>query len=1042
MYKNQINNKLGFYFLFISFFLLMIVNPTVLHAQDNNQKSSQNVVQDLHGNPISNVNVLIKGTSKSVQTSDNGIFVLDFKSGDVLIFTHKDFLINESTMSERDQKKGVLIRMQDKLVKSSTLIPHPYSEERDSESYIGSASTVYSDKLTSMMGTTIIPALQARIAGLNIFQVRGARERHTSANYSGSLGGDVPVFGRGLYSDNSEFAISSRGLAPVVVIDGVQREFYAIDPDVIESVSLQKDALSSMFLGMQSSRGALIVTTKEPTKGPLQVSFTGKMGVNSPVIMPKPLNSYQYAYLLNEALENDGKLPFYSNEDFAKFRLEDNPYTHPNVNWYDELFNENSVSQYYNLNVSGGNNVAQYFVGLGYTSEEGLFKTSNDNPYNTNLNYQRYMITSKVNVNVTSDFTANILLIGRIESGNQPGGTGTGYNDLLNAIYSTPNSAYPVKNKNNSWGGNISFTNNLMSQTLNSGYLLDNSRDVLGTINLNYDFSKIVKGLSASAKGSITTQTRSYTDRTKRSAVYAFKEDDFGQPVYTMYSTPTPQVSKFYSVGNYQSMYGQFAVNYKRLFDNHSVQAGVKADTRTVLNNYDLPEIPSNIIADLSYDYAKKYFIQASIAESYYNRYAPGKRWGNFQAVGVGWYVSNENFMDEIDFVDKFKLRAVYGNTGNGVSNSGYYLWSQTYSYHGAAWYSLGSSQSSGHFTTENFPLANPNITWEKAHKVNLGVDISMLKDRLQFTVDYYNDNYHDLLQNRGKNIELMGAQYPPENIGKILRTGVELTAIYQNRIGSFNYYVSANWNIENSKVLFIDEQEMPHDYLYRTGRPQGVMFGLMSDGFLTAEDITAGYPVMQGFTDIQPGDIKYIDKNEDGVIDEFDASIIGGDKPLSFFGVDLGVEYKGFELSMLLQGVYNRDIYLGNRDFTEGFMSNNQHFGQAYEHLLNRWTPENAENATFPRLSAGGNNYNQGNGWGSSFWVKSGNFIRLKSINVAYTLPQSFSKNYLGNMRVKVFATGQNLFTLSAYSLLDPEVQFTEYPIQKNINFGVNVKF
>lgn len=1042
MYKNRNIYSYKYLFAFIIISLLLNVSLAEMFAQESGYKSSKNIVQDLYGIPIADVDIVIVGTNKSTKTSEDGTFVLDLNKDDLLRFSHSDFLLCESKISEKDIKKGLLIRLQDKLVKSSAVVPEPYGKTINSDSYLGSASTVYSDEINSMLGTTIIPSLQARVTGLNVIQVRGTRQHFTSANYSGSIGGNVPVFGRGLYSDNSEYLISSRGVVPVVIVDGIQREFYAIDPDVIESISLQKDALSSMFLGMQSSSGALIITTKQPTKGALQVSLTSRVGVNSPVKMPKPLDSYQYAYLLNEALENDGKLPYYSNDDFSKFRDQSSPFTHPNINWYDQLLDPNSISQYYNLNVSGGNDVARYFVGVGYTSEDGIFKTSSNNSYNTNLSYQRYMITSKVNVNVTKDFSANILLMGRIEDGSQPGGNGTGYTELLSTIYSTPNSAYPIKNPNDSWGGNNSFTNNLMSQTVNSGYIIDNARDVLGTINLNYDFNRFIKGLSVSALGTVTTQTRSYTNRTKRSPVYSYKNDEYGNPVYTMYSTPSSQLNKFYPVGAFQSMYGQFAVNYDRIIKNHSVNVNVKADTRTVINNYDLPEIPSNVILGLSYDFANKYFIQASLAESYYNRYAPGKRWGTFSAVGLGWDASKEEFLQNIDYLDKFKIRAVYGNTGNGISNSGYYLWSQTYSYNGAAWYSLGTSQSSGNYTTENYPLANPNITWEKANKINAGFDVSMLNNRVQLTFDYYNDSYYDLLQIRGKSIELMGSQYPPENIGKTRRSGTELTVMYQDKVGKLNYYLSGNWSVEYSKILFMDEQSMPHDYLYRTGKPVGAFFGLLADGFLTADDIANGYPVMTGFNDIIPGDIKYVDKNNDGVIDEFDATVIGGDKPISFFGIDLGMEYQGVEFSMLWQGVYNRDIYLEDRNFTEGFMNKNQHFGQAYEHLLNRWTPENADYATYPRLSAGGNNYNHGNGWGSSFWVKSGNFLRLKYINIAYTLPQSISKNYFGNTRIKFFVTGQNMFTMSAYSLQDPEVEFTNYPLMKNINFGFNVKF
>lgn len=1038
-----INNKSLYKILFLSIWLLSGIRPVNTMAQTVEPEAKMiHQVLDTYGSPVNGVKITIKGSGHITTTGIDGQFELPFTVGDVLTYTHPKFTYHEARVSKLDIDKGVRVHLQEELVTIPDYIPGPYGDDIASSSYLGSASTAYTSQLVKSMGSSILPAITGRITGLNISQYRGARVSQTAENSDQAIMARVPLFGRRDDSDNSQFFISSRGQTPVVIVDGIQREFYSIDPDAIESISLQKDALSSMFLGMQSSRGALIITTKLPTESALHVSFTSRVGVNSPVKMPKPLDAHKYAWLLNEALSNDGKQPFYSYDDFSNFRDNSSPYLHPNVNWYNELLDDSYISQYYNLNVSGGNRVAQYHVSLGYTGEGGLFKTSPENSYNTNLDYQRYLITSKINVNVTDNFKAAISLIGRIGEGNQPGGNGNGYTGLLGTTFTTPNSAYPVKNPNGSWGGNVSFNNNLMSQTLNSGYIKDNTRDILGTMNLHYDFSKLVSGLSANVLGSITTQSRSAIFRTKRDAVYAYTINEVGNPVYAMYSTPSSQINSFRTTGNFQNLYGQLSVNYDRQFSVHGISGSLKGDTRTLLNNYDLPEIPSNIIANAAYNYDKKYFAQVALAESFYNRYAPGKRWGTFYSLGLGWDISKESFMESADWINQLKIRGVHGLTGNGITNSSYYTWRQTYSHHGAAWYPQGTSQSSGNFTTENHPLANTNISWEKARKTNLGVDISLLNDKIQFTSDFYLDRYFDLLQVRGKNIELMGASYPAENIGKNRQHGLEFMLAYQNNINKFNYYISGNWNIEYSKLLFMDEQDHPHDYLYRTGRPLGVSFGLIADGFLTAEDIANGYPVIQGFSNIQPGDVKYIDKNKDGVINEYDVSVIGNDKPFSFFGIDLGFTFSGFEFSMLWQGVYNRDLYLGDRHFTEGFLQVGQHYGQAYEHVQNRWTPETAETATLPRLSAGGNNYNYGNSWGTSLWMKSGNFIRLKNLHIGYNLPETVSRNYLANLRVKFFAGAQNLFTLSAIDLVDPEVGFTNYPLQKNINFGVNVKF
>ena len=1042
MYNIVIKKNDRFYFMLLAMCMLLgMLSPNMSAQGKNNHADITGKVVDQYGNPVSDVTVTMKNSNFKVVTGVDGIFKFQLKKGDILCLSHPGFIHKEIKVNKLKKTERVFrVTLDEHFIKDKELISGPY-EGKDKNHFLGSASTIYTDKLSSMMGTTILPALEGRLSGLNITQYRGARIHQTSANSTSDIVGNVPVFGEGFYSDNTEFNVGSRGIAPVVVIDGIQRELYSIDPEAIESVSIQKDALSSMFLGMRSSRGALVITTKEPIKQGFQLSFTGRFGVQSALKTPNPLSAHQYAYLLNEALQNDGKEPFYTYDDFNKFRTQSNPYTHPNVNWFDEILHNTSTTQSYNLNVTGGNKFAQYFVSVGYMGENGLFSNPTESDaHDTNLSYSRYMISSKVNINITDDFTAKVTLLGRVEDGNQPGAK---YSNLLNAIYTTPNNAYPIKNPNGTWGGNVTFDNNLMSQAINSGYIMDTARDMVGGINLKYDFDKLVKGLSARLVGNVSIQNRSYTERSKRAPVYSYGLDKEGKEIYTQYGSSDSQINKFYSVTSYQQMYGQFAVDYNRRFGVHGIKATLMGDTRHTLVNYDLPQLPSNIIADVAYDYAEKYFLQAALSESYYNRYAPGKRWGTFYAFGLGWDISKENFMENADWLNQLKLRGVFGKTGNGIDNSGYYMYRQTFSHIGTAGYPLGTEMSAmGNVTMENTPLANPFLTWEKAYKLNVGVDLAMFNNRLKFTADYYNDKYFDLLQNRGKSIELIGQYYPMENIGKVRRFGGDLSITYQGRVNDLSYYVSANWSCEQSKLLYMDEQEVPEEYLRQTGRPAGAIYGLVADGFFTTREEIEKSPVIDGFENIQPGDIKYKDLNNDKVINEFDRTVIGGDKPYSYFGIDLGFKWRGLDFSMFWQGAYNRDLYLQDWTLLEGFQANGRYYGQAYENILGRWTPETAESATFPRLTAGGNEYNRGNGWNSSFWLRSGNFIRLKDISLGYNLPDSFCNNYLGGLRLKIFVNGQNLFTKSACDLVDPEVGFTSYPLQRCISTGINIRF
>ena len=909
---------------------------------------------------------------------------------------------------------------------------------------LGASSTVYTNDLVKYQSATILTGLQGRLKGLNVSPFRGMQLLRTDANTKSDIVGAIPNVGGGIYGDNSEFLISARGQSPVAIVDGVERDLYSIDPEAIESVTIQKDALSNMFLGMRSSRGALIITTKNPdAKGGFHLSLTGKFGISSALKSgPNPLSAYQYAYLLNEALLNDGKSPLYTYDDFEAYRNGTSPYLHPDVNWKDAIMNNSTTSQAYNLNVTGGGRVAQYFVSLGYYSENGLFKTNDANSYNTNFKYNRYLITSKVNINVTDEFKVSMSLMGRIEEGNQPGGiSGTGYSDLLSNVWQTPNNAYPVLNPNGTYGGNASYTQNLYAQTTGSGYISSNTRDVVGTINLKYDFDKLVKGLSVGATGNISSQVRNAIVRTKQAQVFQYSITQQGNEAYDKYGDVSSQTNSYRSVSTYQYMYGKMYVDWERQFGMHGVKASLWGDTRTILNNYDLPMIPSNIGQKVEYNYDNKYFAQAAVTESYYNRYDNGRRWGTFWAVGLGWDISKEKFM-EASKIDQLKLRATYGHTGNGIDNAGYFSYLKRYNEDGGFWYSNGTSMSNGGSVSEISPLANTLLTWEKGRKVNVGLDLTLLKNRLTLSADYYNDYYYDILQSRGKSIQLLGIAYPAENIGKTRYYGLETQLSWQDHIGKVNYYVSANWSMEQNKRLFMDEQYVPYDYLRATGQPTGAIYGLVATGFLTAKDIADGYPVMNGFNNIQAGDVKYKDMNGDGEINEFDRTVIGGDKPTCYFGIDLGFEWKGLEVTALIQGAYNRDLYNSDRTLLEGFQVIGQSYGQAYTNLLNRWTPETAETATYPRLTAGGNMYNYGNNWNSSLFVQNGNYIRLKNATVSYKLPENFCRNYLGGLRVKIFVQGQNLLTWSRTRLQDPEVTFTSYPLQRTITTGINLNF
>jgi TonB-linked SusC/RagA family outer membrane protein len=625
-------------------------------------------------------------------------------------------------------------------------------------------------------------------------------------------------------------------------------------------------------------------------------------------------------------------------------------------------------------------------------------------------------------------------LFGRIQQATQPG---TGYAGILNTMYNTPNNAYPVYNPNGSFGGTTLFTNNLLSQTQASGYHRTNSNDVMANLDLNYNLSSVTKGLSVKLKGNLAFESQGLVIRNLQNNSYLLNRDSS----YSAVGASISQSNGYVSVSSARYSFAQAAVNYDRQFGKSNLNGMLLYDTRSVVLNFDLSGVTTNRALKLGYNYDSKYFIEASANSSGYNRYPPHNQYGLFYAVGLGWQMANESFIkDNISWISSWKWRATYGKTGNAnVDNYGYYNFSQTYGTSIGYPYTLGTARSVIQSYSEN-ALANPNIRWENAHKLDIGADIAFAKDHFKITADYFSDRYYDLLQVRGNSIALLGIPYTAENLGIRTVKGGELTLTYQNHVNNFNYFITGNGTIQKIVNVFTDEAPTPYPWMRRTGTTPDAIYGYTSLGFFKDAQDAASSASTVGYTP-QAGDIKYKDLNNDHIINQFDQSTIGNNKAMVFYGLSLGFNYKGFSVSAILQGVANRQIIFNN-NLMSGFNGLGQfgvnYVGQGYEALTGRWTPETADIATLPRLSVG--NANNNNNQTSTFYMRSGNYMRLKNAEIGYSIPYSWAHS-LGLSGIRVFANGENLVTLYGYKGVDPEVYGTVYPIQRVFNAGVTVK-
>ncbi|RYU87301.1 SusC/RagA family TonB-linked outer membrane protein [Mucilaginibacter terrigena] len=1021
---------------FTALVILMLAVGTSSHAMQQDTTAKINarpgmaggVVLDEYAKPLKGVKVAVKGTSDTASTDMYGRFEINAAINTILVFKYPNYNVQQVKVKGNQE---ITVRLIDTYIKAPSKIDVLYGTA-DVSKNLGAISTVYTNQLTTTPATLYTYALPGQLAGLNTFQYSGFATPQTTAQTHADFIGNVVAHNNYSPNDNTEFGLSLRGQVPITIIDGVQREIASLDPESIESVSVLKDGLSNILLGVNSSRGVLLITTKRALAGTPRISFTAQTGLQSPLGLPSPLPAYQYAYLYNEALQNDGKLPIYSAADFNAYRDHSDPSRHPDVNWYNTLLRKNSPMASYKLNVSGGSEIARYNVSLNYLNQDGMFKTASSVPYNTNNNLNRYIINSNVTVNVTKKFIVDLQLFGRIQSGTQPG---AGYGNILSGIYSTPNNAYPATNLDGSFGGTTTFTNNLLSQTQFSGYQRTSSNDVLANLDLTYDMSSITPGLSGKAKGNMALSSQGLLNRSLQNNSFLLKPDSS----YASVGSPIAQINNFTSISNARYSFAQLSVNYDRQFGKHNVTGMVLYDTRSVNLNFDLTSVTTNEAFKAGYNYDGKYFIEGAVNRSGYNRYPPGKQFGLFYAGGIGWQMGKEDFVkDNFSWISSWKWRATYGRTGNAnVDNVGYYNFVQTYSSPNGYQYSTGVVRGDvqGVYADQ---LANPFISWEKADKIDVGADIGLFNNHLKLTFDYYHDRYKDLLQVRGRNSLLLGAPYSVENIGIVLNQGEELTVTYQNNVGDFNYFISGNASLQSSKSIYSDETPSPYPWLRRTGRSTGAVYGYTALGFFKDAEEAASSPTITGYT-AKAGDVKYKDLNNDGVINQFDISSLGNEKPLLYYGTSLGFNYKGFSFSMIIQGLKNREFMFNNAMSNSfagiGFLGLT-YAGQGYDGLTGRWTPETAATATLPRLSLG----NANNTANSTLYLRSGDYIRLKNAEVGYNLPYQWIRT-LRLSGVRVFANGENLVTFYGYKGIDPEVSNGAYPIQRVVNVGVTVK-
>jgi len=993
--------------------LFSIFSFTVLFAQ----VSQHGVIKDNNGKLLSGVIITIQESTISAESNELGEFSIPSVSGDNLTFA-LDGYQTTSKVVDQDLKK-IDVTMQELKFGNTEqdIVPIAYSSKSKRD-------------LTSSISMTT-------------FDEFGKRKDMNAMNGLGGLINGLAVMSSGWSDTGVGTSFLIRGLkttssnnAPLVLVDDVERTFDQLNANEIESISVLKDAAALAIYGNRGANGVVLVKTRRGKKDKRDIIINAQVGMAQSLRLPKMLNAYDYARLYNVAQTMDGVAP--ANLKYSDIALNGykdvvngvdsaNIYKYPNVNFYNEFLKPLVKQQQYDLTMTGGNDIAKYFVLLGYMNQEGAYKYGDNSFY-------RYNYRSNVDVKLNSRLDVSLDMAGRLENQTTPGGH---YSyELFGQFANTPSNAYPIFNENGTLGGTNNYKYNPYGLMNRTGQRDQTNRYFNADVHFKLDLSDFLKGLSWNGKGGIDFMDGMISQLTSSQfAVYELLPDS----TYINNSTQDfAKTTNFWYTGKDRQFTFQTSFNYNQSWKNNRVNALALFYLRE-LNSMGIavPYKTVGFVSQLNYAYKNKYLLEGTASYTGSENLARGHRFGLFPALSAGWILSDEDFIrDNCNTLSFLKLRASYGATGLDKPFNDRFLFRENWG--DATGYAFGTS-GTGRTGTDQSRIGNDNLKWETSYKSNIGLDFGFLNNTLLWTIDGFYDNRKDILvQKYATTPTMAGLPLPYENAGETKSWGFDSELTYDKQINkSLRLVLKGNVMLTRSKIINIDEPFKQYAYQYQAGNPIGQPFGYESNGLFTQEELDNGSDVVQNGGNIHAGDLKYVDTNGDKKIDWNDAKPIAGNSiPNLIGGLNLSVRYKLVDFTVQMMGMADRYIYM------PGVYSNSFNGeGNASVYALQAWTPETAGTAIYPRLSIKNNSNNQQY---SDFWFRDGSFVKLKTVEIGYNLPSSVLKE-IGISKVRAYVNGYNLLSFDHVKDFDPEdtsAGIYHYPMQRIITLGMNVTF
>lgn len=1041
--------------------LLMVVGTGTALAQKTGRTITGKVL-DENNQPMPGVTIVVDGTTKGTMTGPDGTFTLaEVPSGSTVIVSCIGY--TNQVLPEGKSNYVVSLVPDSEMLEETVVVAFGQQKKL---SVTGAISTVASADLRKTTSTRLDNALAGRVTGLTSMQ---------------SGGGQPGVDGATMYLRG---AATTNGKSPLILVDGVERDnIRTIDMNEVESISVLKDASATALYGVQGANGVILIQTRKGQKGKAQLNISVDQSWTSFTKEPSRLHSWEYCELRNEALMNDSQAPEFSEETIAKFRnpllgLDPSSPDYDNQvairkavycdnDYYRMYLKSNTPQTRANANISGGTDFVNYFVNVGYIHQGGNLNTESPDylGYDPQCYMNRLSLRSNLDFHITKNLTASLNIASYAENVNMPA-VGDLYRGdqswmITDIIYQSqtilPISPGPVTDPR--FGGvsdgvvGYNYLDRSAYEIINRRGFHTNKRKNLNTqFSVNWDLGELVtKGLSVNGMAAYDTYNIGVLEGRKKEQVYNVRVDYDSETLSYSSSNADkiePLTMTSSRLSNYQ-IYVQGSINYARTFGKHNVTAMATAYRRFWEGTS--ADIPYNVLgtaARATYSFDDRYLVEGNLGYNGSEQFAPSKRFGLFPSGSIGWIASNESFLKGNKYLTWLKFRASYGLVGNDSMGGLRFLYQDDNKIQSGN----GFVQGLGGKIVKEGLIGNKSITWELSKKMNLGVEIGLFKD-FRINVDYFTEKRDQILLKRRTVPSFQGVSsdyIPRVNMGKVDNHGVDVEVSYSHTFNKdFSISSRVNFGFNDNTAIELDEPMRSEEYAYQyheEGFRLGQEFGYLIDwdspgnGYFTSQDeIDSYYPYGFGGKP-RVGDFVYKDVNGDGVIDQKDLSPIGYSTtvPGLNYGISLGLNFKGIDFNVLFSGLGRYSKYYSGQGVVEWTKQ-----GTYFDWTRNGWTEErykNGEKITYPAISTTKTVSHTEN----DFFIQNRSFLRLKNIELGYTLPERFLSK-VGVKALRVYVSGQNLFVWDNLRIthVDPEQNNSYgYPITKNVTLGLNINF